>query len=87
MTCLIDNSLDELEIELRDLKREVSRLEGFIRQLGSTDDGAVSEEHANSSSFSSPSATRRAGRDGRGSLHRRQGARSLVRRRRVETSR
>jgi hypothetical protein len=81
MTGLIDNSLDELEIELRELKREVSTLEGFIRQL------AVSEEHASSRSFSSPSATRRAGRDGRVSLHRRQGARSLIRRRQAETSR
>jgi len=86
MVGLIDNSLDELEIQLRELKREVSTLEGFIRQLGSTDD-AVAKEHARSRSFSSPSATRRAGRDGSVSLHRRQGARSLVRRRQAQTSR
>jgi hypothetical protein len=87
MAGLIDNSLDELEIELRELKRKVSRLEGFIDQLGSTGDGAVAKEHARSRSFSSPSATRRAGLDGSVSLHRRQGAPSLGRRRRAHTSR
>lgn len=79
----IDSSLDELETDLRELKREVSRLEGYIRQLDSADDRA----DARSRSFSSQSTTRRTCRDGGMSVHRGQWIRSLGRRRQAQTSR
>ncbi len=61
MTGLIDSSLDELEIHLRELQREVSRLEAFRNQLL----GAAEGEPASAvkgregvSSFSPTSARR-----------------------------
>jgi len=87
MAGLIDSSLDELEADLRELKREVSRLEGYIRQLGSAGDRADAKERARSRSVSSPSATPRTRRDGGVSVHRRQRVLSLGRRRQGQTSR
>jgi len=88
MAGLIDSSLDELEADLRELKREASRLEGYIRELGgSGDDRADAKERARSRSFSSPSAIRRTRRDGGVSVHRRQRVLSLGRRRQGQTSR
>lgn len=36
MTGLIDSTLDELDREVRELKRELAALEGFRRQLSPT---------------------------------------------------
>jgi hypothetical protein len=41
MTGLIDSTLDELDAHIRDLRREVSRLERFRRQLDATEDQAT----------------------------------------------
>jgi hypothetical protein len=87
MAGLIDSSLDELETDLRELKREVSRLEGFIQQVGAADNGALAKKHASPRSLSPPSGKRRAHRDGRESMSHRQEARSFGRRRHAQTSR
>jgi hypothetical protein len=47
----IDNTLDELDNQLVELKREVARLEEFRRQLGATDKSAtVASESASRTS-------------------------------------
>ena len=59
MAGLIDSTLDELETHLRELKRVVSRLEAFRRQLldaAEDEPATVAKQRVRSSSFSSPSA-------------------------------
>jgi len=57
MTGLIDSTLDELETHLRELKREVSRLEAFRRhlQLPAEDELVIAAtERGRSSLFTPP---------------------------------
>ncbi|MBV8712093.1 MAG: hypothetical protein JOY56_09955 [Solirubrobacterales bacterium] len=58
MAGLIDSTLDELETHLRELKREVSRLEAFRRQLEfrpGHEAGTAEHERARSDPSASPS--------------------------------
>ena len=58
MAGLVDNTLDELDSHLRELKRQVSRLEALRRQLEVEDDekSTTANEGARSSSLVPPSA-------------------------------
>jgi hypothetical protein len=61
MAGLIDSSLEELETHLRELKREVSRLEKFRNQLlGTAEDepASAAKRRSGPSSFSPTSARR-----------------------------
>ena len=58
MAGLVDNTLDELDSHLRELKRQVSRLEALRRQLEveGGEKSAVANERARSSSPVPPNA-------------------------------
>jgi hypothetical protein len=58
MAGLLDNTLDELDSHLRELKRQVSRLEALRRQLEVEGDekSEAANERARSSSLVPPSA-------------------------------